>query len=564
MNRFKTLSTFFFLLIISGILLFCINLSQKKLDAMVQEHELHFTGQISNAPPLVVFTTVALGSFRGLIADMLWVRAINLQDQGNYFELVQLANWITELQPQFSGGIVYLGWNMAYNISVTCSSRDDRWRWVMEGIRLLRDKALVYNPTDPVIYKDLAWIFQHKIGDMYDDHNRFYKSKWAKIVQDIITAEPDWALMTTVPRGAKAFMEKYGKDHKLWKILDKAGYKSYTELYDAFLANGNQLPEIVKEAFKINEEPELEKELDASFRSELLYNDLKLDASFIGELHKRYGELDWRVPESQTIYWASMAVKLSGDRIDVNTERLIIYGLANSFKNGRLLMVDTNDFDFTYSVPNLNVCDALLKHYTDLDEKYKKGSSIINARVNFLKDAVERFYVSGKIERAKELYAELVKARPFNYQHLSIDDFVLGETVNTIELAVAEEMLEVINQNLFVGYISAAFGDYDAAQARERLARFAYAKYQSTLPTEEMKRRSGLPPFTTLKLATYAMALQSFPDNARARLQSYASANDPDLKGLNAEEALALAQQRLDEMHAEQQAIGQQDKPPEK
>ena len=41
-------------------------------------------------------------------------------------------------------------------------------------------------------------------------------------------------------------------------------------------------------------------------------------------------------------------------------------------------------------------------------------------------------------------------------------------------------------------------------------------------------------------------------------------AKDPDLTGLDAEDALALAQQRLDEMHAEQQAIGQQDKRPEK
>ena len=46
---------------------------------------------------------MALGGFRGLLADILWIRAISLQEQGKYFELVQLADWIQKLQPKFAG-----------------------------------------------------------------------------------------------------------------------------------------------------------------------------------------------------------------------------------------------------------------------------------------------------------------------------------------------------------------------------------------------------------------------------------------------------------------------------
>jgi len=53
------------------------------------------------APPVLVFTTVALGGFRGLIANALWVRAMELQEEDKYFEKVQLADWITKLQPHF-------------------------------------------------------------------------------------------------------------------------------------------------------------------------------------------------------------------------------------------------------------------------------------------------------------------------------------------------------------------------------------------------------------------------------------------------------------------------------
>src|SRR5207249_1078810 len=56
----------------------------------------------NTAPPVLVFTTVALGGFRGLIANALWVRAADLQEQDKYFEKVQLADWITKLQPHFT------------------------------------------------------------------------------------------------------------------------------------------------------------------------------------------------------------------------------------------------------------------------------------------------------------------------------------------------------------------------------------------------------------------------------------------------------------------------------
>ena len=178
-NKFRTIGLYSALALVTVVLLFGLTRIENRLEAQVAEHHLRFTGQIDNAPPLVSFTTVALGSFRGLVADLLWLRAGALQEKRNYFEMVQLARWITDLQPTFSGATAYLAWNMAYNISVTCSNHAERWRWVNEGIRLIRDQALEYNPEDPVLYKDLAWIFQHKLGNVLDDANLLYKNRLA-------------------------------------------------------------------------------------------------------------------------------------------------------------------------------------------------------------------------------------------------------------------------------------------------------------------------------------------------------------------------------------------------
>ncbi|HOG50947.1 MAG TPA: hypothetical protein PKY10_10170, partial [Lentisphaeria bacterium] len=107
---------------------------QSRMNAIRYTEQLTDTDPLENAPPLVAFTSVALGGFRGLVADWLWLRSSKMQDEGNYFEMVQLADWIVKLQPRFTGSHAFLAWNMAYNISVTFTSFEDRWRWVKRGI----------------------------------------------------------------------------------------------------------------------------------------------------------------------------------------------------------------------------------------------------------------------------------------------------------------------------------------------------------------------------------------------------------------------------------------------
>jgi len=135
---------------------------------------------LENAPPLVAFTTVALGGFRGLLADVLWLRASHLQDNGEYFELVQLSDLITKLEPRSTEIWAFHAWNMAYNVSVMLPDYDDRWRWVLSGIRLLRDEGLRYNPGSPRLYCELGWLFQYKIGGDHDMAYRVYRERWAE------------------------------------------------------------------------------------------------------------------------------------------------------------------------------------------------------------------------------------------------------------------------------------------------------------------------------------------------------------------------------------------------
>lgn len=132
-----------------------------------------------NMPPAVAFTTIALGGFRGILADVLWMRAGSLQDDGRYFELVQLADWIVRLQPRSPSIWAYHAWNMAYNLSALMPTPAEKWRWVHHGLRLLRDEGLHLNPGSAQLYQELAWLYLHKLGANYDTAADYYRQQWA-------------------------------------------------------------------------------------------------------------------------------------------------------------------------------------------------------------------------------------------------------------------------------------------------------------------------------------------------------------------------------------------------
>ncbi len=151
-----------------------------------QRNEWHLTQAPSteNMPPGVAFTTVALGGFRGILADILWMRAGAIQEEGRYFELVQLADWISKLQPRSPVIWSYQAWNMAYNISVLMADPAERWRWVYNGLRLLRDEGMAYNPGSAALHQELAWMFLHKLGTDMDTAAAYYREQWAAIADE--------------------------------------------------------------------------------------------------------------------------------------------------------------------------------------------------------------------------------------------------------------------------------------------------------------------------------------------------------------------------------------------
>src|SRR5205809_4434741 len=243
-GRFKKIV----LLALATVLLVGVGQIQRALNRDRKDLGLTRVAPLENAPPVLAFTTVALGGFRGLIANALWIRAGDLQEEDKYFEKVQLADWITKLQPHFTTVWVHQAWDMAYNISIKFSDPRDRWQWVQRGIELLRDEALKYNPDEPLIYRELGWIFQHKIGQDLDDAHKYFKSEWAREMDQVM-----------------------------------AGTNYQTLIH-----------------------PQTEDEKE---RARILREKYKLNPVHMKEVDDEYGPLEWRLPESHAIYWATLGLK---------------------------------------------------------------------------------------------------------------------------------------------------------------------------------------------------------------------------------------------------------------
>jgi hypothetical protein len=140
----------------------------------------------TDAPPLVNLLVSAGGPVRGLAINMLWYRLNDLKEQGQYYACNQLAEWVTELQPNFPQVWEFHAWNMAYNISVANLTREERWYWVNRGVALLRDRGIPLNPRAVFLYKELSWMFLHKIGGNSDDAHFYYKRKLAEEWEEVL------------------------------------------------------------------------------------------------------------------------------------------------------------------------------------------------------------------------------------------------------------------------------------------------------------------------------------------------------------------------------------------
>ena len=436
---------------------------------------------LENAPPVLAFTTVALGGFRGLISNALWIRANQLQEEDKFFEMSQLADWITKLEPHFVQVWLVQAWNMAYNISVKFKENapgdyTDRWRWVQRGIELLRDEGLKYNPNELLMYRELSWFFQHKIGANLDDGHMFYKQQW---------------IMETSP--------VFGSTNKV-----------------SIEALANPTTDEMRQ------------------RARLLREKLKMDPQTVLEVDEQYGPLDWRLPETYAIYWAHVGLQRAREhperikKEDVMTLRRVIYQCMQlAFQRGRLIP-DYFTQSFEYG-PNLEIIPKVSAAYEEqMAEQPDMRNNIATGHRNFLREAVYALYINGREREAAnwfrilgEKYPDkpIVDGQPDSFpRNVTLDEFAYARLQELIVQTGQKDMKMILEGLITQSYLSFLTDQDERADGFMRLARNAHRQYQLNVSQRTVIE---MPPFGDIQQEVLKRMLDpedGLPDEMAAHL----------------------------------------------
>jgi hypothetical protein len=455
---------------------------QKSLDRDRVQLGLTIGEPLQNAPPMLAFTTVALGGFRGLISNLLWIRANDLQQDDKYFEAAQLADWITDLEPHFAQVWVFQAWNMAYNISVKFKENapgdySDRWRWVQRGIALLRDEGLRYNPDEVLIYRELAWFFQHKIGQNQDDGNVFYKQQWAEAMTPF------------------------------------------------FGANGTNFENLIH--------PQTAGDRTNAL---VLREQYKIDPVFAKKTDAEYGPLDWRLPEAHAIYWAALGLEKARENPDkvkaadlISLRRVIFQSDYQAFKHGRII---SNPFNPSVELaPNLDLVSRANDAYLFfMNDDPGSSNNIANAHRNFLRDAIYFLYENNRMTEAARWFKylgeqypdkQIIENQPNSLpKNLTLDEYVVAVVNIDIGETSQERVTSAVQGFLTHAYLDLAIGQDDRAVGFQALAKIVYDQYQKKMRDQP---RAWLPPMNDIKNNVLNQLLdtkQGLPFAARAVLRT--------------------------------------------
>ena len=108
---------------------------------------------------------MALGGFRGILADVLWVRAITQQEAGRYYELKMICDTIQQLQPTFTNIHAYQARNMTYNLAAKSETCEDKWYWIRSGIEVL-ERGLERNKRNYALWHELGFTYMDRLSDV--------------------------------------------------------------------------------------------------------------------------------------------------------------------------------------------------------------------------------------------------------------------------------------------------------------------------------------------------------------------------------------------------------------
>lgn len=466
--------------------LVCAALFMDPINQQRKDYSLTYTKDpTKNTPPSVAFTTQALGAFRNIIIDVLWIRAMNVMENGNYFEAAQLYTLIGEMQPHFEDVWIMNAWNMAYNISVNFPQDDPRppptgdwttrWTWVQKGIELLRDKAIPLNTRSVKIHDYLGTIYWHKVGGFMDDAHVFYKEQLAQQMQNALgDYVKDIGTIAEAYQNADEILAREDVANLILELEEN-------EL-DLFKLDLKKISTISDTITRIMQQPQYDgasEQLMLVVRGQYLKKTLKLDPMIMKNMEAKFNWFDWRLPEVHGLYWFNKATELATES---KTESERFYdqktqqALKMMFDRGRIIDMPGGGIAFFH---DLTKTDYIHQHFLDRIDKYDKKGTFRDAHRNWLQEATMMHFQYGEIEKARDLYYTVIRKYKPQLAKTLFEEWVMARIQVEKESAGTKQAEAFVMGKLRWIVMYADMGELDLVNAMAEEVRAFYEEYQA-------------------------------------------------------------------------------------
>ena len=429
---------------------------------------------------------------------------------------------------------------MAYNISVTTQTPQERWGWVNSGISLLRNEGIRANPNDMHMHKELAWIFLHKIAGYTDDSNQYYKQQFAYEWQNILGRNP---MVDPEHRDRESVIQQYvdwiqpivdapATRRGLEELNPKA--EQIAKLYEAGM--GEDLGIRTLERFTLHNEVVRAGQLNAitrtagaktrafmalrdRFQDEQAWDDLinhvrkrvLIDEYFMEPVRmvqviRKFGPVDFRLPAAHALYWGARGTDVgrmkvnehNADSLDfVNAFRLVMQSIQDLWRFGDVYFnyLDVHEQRTAYyqGMPN----PYFVPTYGGMLEEIVAQSGLFEADrrpyrqfsagyENFLRDAIRFFYRRGNHAQA-EYWLDVLRNWPgqnmndperIDEMALSLKDFSERQIFEAMgsPQVAVSEVSGALQGAYYSGLLA---GDLDVFAAQWKYARSAHAFFFS-------------------------------------------------------------------------------------
>ena len=459
---------------------------QERLVQAAKDYELVLpeTGYIS---PEIELLRVIPGGLRAPLVSYLWIRAQNLKNQGRYYDAKQLADLICTLQPKFESVWRFHAWNMAWNISVATHSAEERWVWVTNGMKLLRERGLPTNPKSVMLHHEMSWIFFSKIGGNMDEKHMEYKRRWAAEMQQLLGA-PAGGVSVSTAQAIDAFrpiadapLDKR-LDHQARQRIQADQLEKLTEdplvaayqtelariglgiderllgIYNA-ISNDDAVAIVRPIPFRpISEDQkaysivindpahaQARTKILAFLRAQILWNVYYMDPAYMLEVMVDLdAPLDWRLPWPHAIYWARRGIERAGLIGDPsvrtrNIERMVLGSVKALTSYGRMSYVDNPRnpnaptvnmvADWRYIEPTHLQYMHFIQPLVDSGQSEFKNNPLSAGHSNFLQDAVQILVAMRRLGQANRYYRILkddYELKGYEFDETTAEGFVIA------------------------------------------------------------------------------------------------------------------------------------------